>query len=113
MGNLSSCNVFSDCNRCSGCSGCSECSGCVDNCGGNNIVSSKISSVARSYIFPIPKCSYTDEWDNFVKIPHKDGFIPAFYFQCQSKDLTTIIYSHGNAEDIGHCYAWLDTLCYR
>jgi hypothetical protein len=39
--------------------------------------------------------------------------VPAFYFQCQSNDATTIVYSHGNAEDIGHCYAWLDTLCFR
>lgn len=108
------------CGGCSGCSGCiegntsSSCNEYSNSCIGNNIVSSKISSVAKSYIFPIPKCSYTALWDNFVKIPHKlNGFVPAFYFQCQSNDATTIVYSHGNAEDIGHCYAWLDTLCFR
>ena len=70
-----------------------------------------------SSIFPAPKCSYTWEHPNLITMSKRDGcfnqLIPAFYFGKLPKktelliDEKYIIYSHGNAEDIGDCYEWL------
>ena len=91
------------------------------------LFSSPISSSASSLIFPSPVCSYDDDWRNFIKIKkpkptgylssvcsskpseQPDQFIPAFFFR-KNGIKTTIIYSHGNSEDIGHCYSWMESL---
>lgn len=80
-----------------------------------SLFSSPISSSAASMLFPSPECSYTEDDDNFVKIPYENcvmscsttvKYIPAFFFWNENAK-TTIIYSHGNGEDVGHSRYWL------
>jgi len=87
-----------------------------------SFLSSPLSYFVGSTIFPVPKCSYTWEYPNLISIPKKDKSscfnepnIPAFYFGNSLKNNNTeneiyIIYSHGNGEDIGNCYEWLNYL---
>lgn len=83
-----------------------------------SFLSSPLSYSAGSMIFPAPKCSYNEHDDYFVWIPYENcsiscGYnkkhVPAFLFQ-KPNTKTTIIYSHGNAEDIGHSKRWLYSL---
>jgi abhydrolase domain-containing protein 17 len=85
--------------------------------------SSPLSYLAGSSIFPAPKCSYTWEYPNLITISKSDSSscfkeqnIPAFYFgnlpekNNEPSNEIYIIYSHGNGEDIGNCYQWLNYL---
>jgi pimeloyl-ACP methyl ester carboxylesterase len=92
-----------------------------------SLFSSPVSSAAGSFIFPAPECSYNWDWDHIIKIQkindddyssctlssnnNNSSFIPAFYFRTNDRNIkTTIVYSHGNASDIGQCYHWLKLL---
>lgn len=82
-------------------------------------------SYLSSVMFPVPKTSYDETWKNFVRIPfqndtfscstyqRKQDYIPAFHFKypLNSGIKTTLIYSHGNATDIGEVYDWMLELC--
>lgn len=81
-----------------------------------------ISWSASSVIFPAPPCSYDESWIGYIKVPKlsystsysfsrlKKSFVPAFEFIAQTATPTTLVYSHGNAEDIGTCYRWMKYL---
>jgi abhydrolase domain-containing protein 17 len=83
-----------------------------------SFLSSPVSYSAGSMIFPSPECSYTENDDYFRWVPyenctlscgHTKKHVPAFMF-CQPTTKTTVIYSHGNGEDIGHSKHWLYAL---
>ncbi len=58
-------------------------------------------SCADEIIFHPPRASYTDDAD-VIKLTTADGkMISAMYFEKEDAEFT-ILFSHGNAEDIGH-----------
>lgn len=79
-----------------------------------------------SIMFPAPKGTYTKEWDHYVDIPLKRTIgifscsglddsvesISGFFFR-RDDTKTTILYSHGNATDIGQIYNWMFELSKR
>lgn len=92
-------------------------------------------STISSIIFPIPPKSYDETRNEFRKIPYSDKYadnyswissittscislqqkqqqneyIPAYYF-FNPINTVTIVYSHGNATDIGRIYDWMDII---
>jgi hypothetical protein len=75
--------------------------------------------VVNKFLFPNPKPSYTKtQYENLLYIPRdyalfnkkpdnykleKEG-IPCLYFQSQVQNSTYILYSHGNACDLGNIH---------
>ena len=82
--------------------------------------SSQLSSAMSASIFPAHSSSYDWNLHNLITIPKSNPngslkIIPAVHFgslpvanNCDTQ--IYIIYSHGNAEDIGECYFWLKYL---
>jgi len=72
--------------------------------------------VVASRAFLPPPSSYDDqtcEDGTLIKIPSRANpkeMIPAIFYRCGIKDSFTIIFSHGNAEDIGQMSQWLQIL---
>lgn len=69
-------------------------------------------SVVSKFVFFPPECTYTQNSpSNVIFIETKSGKrIPAFYLPAKSKTNTTILYSHGNATDIGGMWYFIKTL---
>ncbi|WOO41051.1 alpha/beta hydrolase [Rubellicoccus peritrichatus] len=64
---------------------------------------------ANRMIFPAPKASYSDD-KSIIRLPIKDGSeIAAIYLENPDAEYT-ILYSHGNAEDLGHILPHLKEL---
>ena len=53
-------------------------------------------------LFPVPKCSYEDRGDIFKLVSPGGTEISAVYLDNPSAK-HTLLYFHGNAEDLGHC----------
>eukprot|EP01089_Gocevia_fonbrunei_P022657 TRINITY_DN9239_c0_g1_i1.p1 TRINITY_DN9239_c0_g1~~TRINITY_DN9239_c0_g1_i1.p1 ORF type:complete len:330 (-),score=47.31 TRINITY_DN9239_c0_g1_i1:28-1017(-) len=72
--------------------------------------------IVASKAFMPPESSYTEDsmGSNFVWIPCKNGKerIPAAFYPTptQADDTFSIIFSHGNAEDIGQMASWMEYL---
>ncbi len=64
---------------------------------------------ANKMIFPVPKSSYTDTPDQ-TKLPSPDGQQIAAVFLPNPKAEYTLLYSHGNAEDLGSIEDFLHEL---
>lgn len=64
---------------------------------------------ANRMIFPAPRASYTED-KSIIRLPIKDGSeIAAIYLENPEAEYT-ILYSHGNAEDLGHILPHLKEL---
>lgn len=72
-----------------------------------------------SLVFPAPNCSYDKSWDHFIEIPLKQSplssslssppTIGAFFFEYPSSQ-KVLLYSHGNGEDIGQLWGYMNSL---
>lgn len=63
---------------------------------------------AEDLIFPEPPSSYRDT-DEIIKLKSSDGErIAAYHLKAENSD-KLLLYSHGNGEDIGMAYAFLQT----
>ena len=82
-----------------------------------SFLSSPVSHSARSIIFPAPQCSYSEnddnfswiEYDNYSSCSNSVKKMPTFFYK-QANTKITIVYSHGNGEDIGDSRSWLKML---
>ena len=62
-------------------------------------------------IFPKPLPSYEKkEADLYLHTPSGESIACIYLKNEQTKDLVTILFSHGNGEDIGHCREYLESL---
>ena len=65
----------------------------------------------ESLAFPAPKCSYDKTWKNFKYIKDEPNNLSvACMFYKANNDRTTLVYSHGNACDIGYMNNFLTKL---
>ena len=68
-------------------------------------------SFISSLVFQPPAITYKRS-KKIIWLKSKDGVeIPALYFD--KKYSTTLLFSHGNAEDLGMVYEWLVTMSYE
>ncbi len=65
--------------------------------------------VARPMIFPAPASSYDDSYPT-VTLRTKDGLAVAGVFMENSEAQFTLLFSHGNGEDIGYAQEFLEEL---
>lgn len=64
--------------------------------------------ISDYFIFPVPKSSYQDKDLNIIKLKTQDEkTISAVYIKNPSATYT-ILFSHGNAEDLGDIYPYLE-----
>lgn len=76
-------------------------------------------SSLSSIVFPAPKPTYDESWENYVElvIPGEigslsstsDSVVGAFYFPCAGSS-KAMIYSHGNSVDIGQLWGLFKSL---
>jgi len=66
-------------------------------------------SIVTKYAFLPPRPTYTESLKNFVWIMSRDRKIPAVYFEYDKRN-NTLLFTHGNAEDIGELRDWMSTL---
>jgi abhydrolase domain-containing protein 17 len=68
-------------------------------------------SFISTLVFQPPAITYKRA-KKIIWLKSKDGVeIPAIYIDKKSN--TTILFSHGNAEDLGMVYEWLVTIAYE
>jgi len=67
-------------------------------------------SIVSKYAFLPPRPTYTESLLNFVWINSRNRQIPAVYFEYDKEKSYTILFTHGNAEDIGELRDWMSTL---
>lgn len=67
----------------------------------------------HSVIFPRPDPSYSDDHPYLFAIPSKDKHskIPFLFKENLKHEKTLVIFFHGNAEDAGIAYGFVDALC--
>lgn len=74
----------------------------------HSVSKNEMGSVISSLLFQPPSISYKRA-KKIIWLKSKDGVdIPAIYID--KKSTTTILFSHGNAEDLGRIYEWLVTI---
>ncbi|KAL9646500.1 hypothetical protein ABK040_006559 [Willaertia magna] len=69
-------------------------------------------SIVSSYVFVPPKPSYDESYPHPVTFltTKSNKLIPSYFLKAKNNTKTTIIYSHGNAADIGLMYDFLVVL---
>lgn len=68
-------------------------------------ISASRDSLFQPFAFPLPKCSY----DNYMEGLNFVDNIP-IYLKHSNKDSPTLLFSHGNACDLGHTKSLVDEL---
>jgi pimeloyl-ACP methyl ester carboxylesterase len=65
------------------------------------------------FVFAPPQCSYSTKKPTeltYIQTKHTGKYTCAYYLPCSQETTTTILYSHGNASDIGQSYDFLSDL---